>query len=881
MKRTISLLMAVLCLVMFSGAAVAEDSATLSPKQSEAVSLMNSIGIFRNVTEEQSGQAVSRAEFAQIIVRMLGAQNELSQTPKRIYTDVLPEHEAAASIEYLYNRGIMIGYDNADFRPDDIITVGEVVKVMVIITGYADWAENAGGFPDGYYSQAVTNDMLRGVSGKVSEQISYADAAVIVQNILESHDYIRTTGYDKNGVVTDRENDEDYMGYKLNIYKYTGIVEAYGETSLAGGHESYKSNVVKIGGEILEAGSIDFSDYIGMLVKVYYKADDSNGDTALHAVIDSKTSYIDIKDSDIADNTTKSAVNYYDNNKQKTAKISSGAIFIYNGKRLDVAADADLLTGNGSLRLISNDGDAVYDVVIIKSYDTFIVDKAMTADCAVTAKYDRGTFDFDDDFTTTYYIDGEETEFSSITSGSVLSVAFSKNTSGDVLAKVYISNNQVGGKAVRLNRDGKRSVELEDGSRYDFTDEYESRIESGEGNTYEPTIGEEGTFYIDYFNQCAGFVLSVVSKNYAYVVKCWYDPNTEDGLIRLFTKDGEFKDFGYAKNVSINGVKTPKEQIPEKLKLSGENGTVNQLVVYKASDDNGTILKLETAADKTGDGYYTGGENEFILNEHPKNDSGIECGVRFYKNMAENRPYSFVDGKTVQFMIPSNKSKEKQYKVATKLLSTDVSLPAPLYFYDAGAGGSLGAIVSNTTSSSSYNTPVIIDSVADTIDEDGEECFMLKFVGGSSEYVDPDVQYFQPGGSWAQRVDYSNVTVKDLKRGDVIEYTTANEKINQLRVVVRVDDIGPIRINGDHIQKSGNMIAEVISVSDNGRTAWVRYANNGGLEVNQTMLVNGTTYRYDSGSGKVYNSSSADLRKGDKILINSFWWSPKLVVIFR
>ena len=53
MKRTISLLMAVLCLVMFSGAAVAEDSATLSPKQSEAVSLMNSIGIFRNVTEEQ------------------------------------------------------------------------------------------------------------------------------------------------------------------------------------------------------------------------------------------------------------------------------------------------------------------------------------------------------------------------------------------------------------------------------------------------------------------------------------------------------------------------------------------------------------------------------------------------------------------------------------------------------------------------------------------------------------------------------------------------------------------------------------------------------------------------------------------------------------
>ena len=150
MKRTISLLMAVLCLVMFSGAAFAEEDATLSPKQSEAVSLMNDIGIFQRIPEEQSGQAVSRAEFARIIVNMLGVQNELSQTPRRIYTDVLPEHDAAASIEYLYDRGIMIGYDNADFKPDEIITVGEVVKVMVTIPGYADWAENAGGFPDGY-----------------------------------------------------------------------------------------------------------------------------------------------------------------------------------------------------------------------------------------------------------------------------------------------------------------------------------------------------------------------------------------------------------------------------------------------------------------------------------------------------------------------------------------------------------------------------------------------------------------------------------------------------------------------------------------------------------------------------------------------------------
>ena len=87
---------------------------------------------------------------------------------------------------------------------------------MVIITGYADWAENAGGFPDGYYSRAVTNDML-GCQRKGFGADFICRRGGYCTKYTESHDYIRTTGYDKNGVVTDRENDEDYMGYKLNI----------------------------------------------------------------------------------------------------------------------------------------------------------------------------------------------------------------------------------------------------------------------------------------------------------------------------------------------------------------------------------------------------------------------------------------------------------------------------------------------------------------------------------------------------------------------------------------------------------------------------------------------------------------------------------------
>ena len=77
------------------------------------------------------------------------------------------------------------------------------------------------------------------------------------------------------------------------------------------------------------------------------------------------------------------------------------------------------------------------------------------------------------------------------------------------------------------------------------------------------------------------------------------------------------------------------------------------------------------------------------------------------------------------------------------------------------------------------------------------------------------------------------------------------------------------------------MIADVISVADNGRTAVVKYVDRYGAEQYQSMLVNSTTYRYDSSDGEIYNSSASDLREGDRVLINSYWWSPKLVVIFR
>ena len=105
MKRIISICVLALCVLFSSGLVWAEDGeSSLNERQSEAISLVNDLGIFSDVTEENAQTALTRGEFAKIIVNVLGAGDYLSENPKRIYTDVLPDHEAAAEIEYLYNR---------------------------------------------------------------------------------------------------------------------------------------------------------------------------------------------------------------------------------------------------------------------------------------------------------------------------------------------------------------------------------------------------------------------------------------------------------------------------------------------------------------------------------------------------------------------------------------------------------------------------------------------------------------------------------------------------------------------------------------------------------------------------------------------------------
>lgn len=879
MKRIISLCLAMMCfMLVFGGVSAAEPEAGYN----ESIDLVHALRIM-DATQENAQDTVTRAAFAEIMARVMGADS-LPDSGRRIFADVLPEHNASASIAYLYDRNIMRGYGNAEFRPDNTITVGEAVKVAVGVIGYSQVAEYVGGWLTGYYAAASGSGLLKGISANGTAPITIADTATLVHNILENDDMLIITGYQDGEPVFEKAKGKLYMEDVLGIYKYRGIMEACGYTSLSGTNDKVE-NVCTIGDERFYIGDTHAADYIGMNVDAYYRYGDRDLSTLYYIKANQSTETVEVAADDVSDATTKQAFVYFDNNKKRTVSISESAVFIYNGKHLDVVANADLMPRTGYVRLVSNDGDSTYDVVIIKDYETFIASKVLPQEFKIDFKYDRGTMDLsqENNVLVKYYLDGAETDFSSIASGSVLSIAMSKNVSDDRVAEVLISNNQITAAVTGISGSGKnRMVEVGEDGEYFFNEEFLRRLDENQLNTYAPELGKEGVLYIDYFGKLAAYTVSTASKNYAYVIAGEYKQFADVVRLKVFTKDGNIEVYETGKNVSLNGQRANVSEILDTLKASSLDGTINQLIICEINAD-GKITEIKIAEDKreevTGQPYYIAAEDEFVLNKY------LATNKRFYKNMAEHLPFTYVDNQTIQFMIPTDKSREKDYKVVTKIAGIDIGLPGPIYIYDAGLSGCIGAIVTNTSSEGSYSDSCMIDRVFTTIDEEDNACTGFEFAGGARAVVSEDATMDTFKWSDTDFTDYQTVQVDDLKRGDVIQYTTSNGMINKIRLIMKADNIGPVRMDGEHMQRSGNMVADVISVAEKGRTAMVYYCGIGKQGVKdyryQTMLVNGPVYRYESAEDKVYTSSTADLRPGDRVVINSFWWSPKGVFIFR
>lgn len=154
----------------------------------EAVEYLNEIGIMMG---DENGNfnpnnTVTRAEMATIICRMLGETGNLT-ADGNIFSDVSDEHWANGYIFQAALLGIVSGYGDGNFGPEDIVTYEQAVTMVVRTLGYENEANSAGGYPDGYLLIAQNLDLLNRIDAKNGTPLDRKSVAIIIYNSYHSY----------------------------------------------------------------------------------------------------------------------------------------------------------------------------------------------------------------------------------------------------------------------------------------------------------------------------------------------------------------------------------------------------------------------------------------------------------------------------------------------------------------------------------------------------------------------------------------------------------------------------------------------------------------------------------------------------------------------
>ena len=150
----------------------------------EAVEYLNDIGIMRgdNRGNFNPDNPVTRAEMATIICNMLNESEDLAVSDN--FTDVPTTHWANKYVTKAAELGIVSGYGNGKFGPDDTVNYEQAVKMIVSAAGHSDYSNEQGGYPDGYLKVAAELGYTTGLSPQKGELLKRWQVAVITSNAL-------------------------------------------------------------------------------------------------------------------------------------------------------------------------------------------------------------------------------------------------------------------------------------------------------------------------------------------------------------------------------------------------------------------------------------------------------------------------------------------------------------------------------------------------------------------------------------------------------------------------------------------------------------------------------------------------------------------------
>ena len=153
------------------------------------ITAVNDLSQFGIITGYEDGSFrpqnnLTRAEVCAMLSRMFPQEKSSADTIN--FTDVDKDSWAYGPITKAATLSIVDGYEDNTFKPDNNISYQEYIKIIISMVGYKVYAEDLGGYPHGYMKVALANGVTIGLEGfNGADDITRRDAALMLDKILD------------------------------------------------------------------------------------------------------------------------------------------------------------------------------------------------------------------------------------------------------------------------------------------------------------------------------------------------------------------------------------------------------------------------------------------------------------------------------------------------------------------------------------------------------------------------------------------------------------------------------------------------------------------------------------------------------------------------
>ena len=243
-KRILSMLLSLtLCVSLIGVAGVgAEAFSDISEEaMTEAAEVLSGLGIITGFTDGsyRPNESLTRAQFCALAVRTGGYSDELKLSAYRtLYTDVKATYWAAPYVNLAQDKGIINGYGNGQFGPDDAVTVAQAVTVALRLLGYT--SDDIGPFwPEDYIQLGEDLGLTEDIDASSNDALTRGQAALLFYHVLmadtaDGDDYVSNLAASSiSGAVildNDAESDDGITGL-LSIYAPGADISTYEQST--------------------------------------------------------------------------------------------------------------------------------------------------------------------------------------------------------------------------------------------------------------------------------------------------------------------------------------------------------------------------------------------------------------------------------------------------------------------------------------------------------------------------------------------------------------------------------------------------------------------------------------------------------------------------